>query len=220
LSAHKPCVMAISNPNGPTGAWLDAEDISTLHVACAQRGHVLVLDECYRGFDGNETDVGPDIDDHLVRIRSFSKAYGLAGSRVASIVASPGVVDYLARYCPEFAVSGPTLAMLGPALDRAASFCALRRDVMASRDWLVARVEEIKPEWEPLPTRANFINFRTSGSSEARDIAGRLLQAGIRVKTTDGLPGLDGCVRFTLTERSLLAPLVQGLAAAAEGAHA
>ncbi|MGI8814919.1 MAG: pyridoxal phosphate-dependent aminotransferase [Pseudonocardia sp.] len=113
-------LMFVCNPNNPTGTALSRE--SLVRLLDAVPAHLTVaLDEAYREF---VTD--PDVPDgltlldgrpNLVVLRTFSKAYRLAGLRVGYAIGSPAVVEALRKVCVAFSVNGLAQAAALAALD-------------------------------------------------------------------------------------------------------
>jgi len=211
IQASQPTVVAISNPNGPTGYSFNADDLASLSELCARHGHLLVIDECYAAFSNSYCDLSTSHQDHVIRIESFSKSYGLAGARIACIKASPFIADYLSRFRPEYSTSGPSLMLLRAALDREQVFQRIRAEVMASSKKLISTVACIRPHWKAIASSANFINFRTSGPAEALHVTQQLLARQIRIRNTSDEIGLNGCVRTTLCHPTLHKLLIDSL---------
>ena len=95
-------VVFIANPNNPTGTWLDAATLKAFLTRVPQDCLVLV-DEAYWEY---ATDLEPRYPDmskllpefpQLIVMRTFSKAYGLAGARVGYALAHPKLVELLNR---------------------------------------------------------------------------------------------------------------------------
>jgi histidinol-phosphate aminotransferase len=72
----------ISNPNNPMGTWTRGEQIVSL-LDKLPNDSLLVLDEAYAEFAPDEAKVPIFLDDpRMIRFRTFSKAYGVAGARI------------------------------------------------------------------------------------------------------------------------------------------
>jgi histidinol-phosphate aminotransferase len=107
----------IANPNNPTGTWAPQADLERL-LAAAPASALIVLDEAYieyaqeRGVQQEQA--GLDwlhAHPNLVLLRTFSKAYGLAGARVGYGISHPEVAAVLDRLRPAFNVN--SLAQAG-----------------------------------------------------------------------------------------------------------
>jgi aspartate/methionine/tyrosine aminotransferase len=93
-------LIAIVNPNNPTGSILSHEEMHRVVRICEKSGAWLHADEVYRGTELNQRDETPSfwgMYDKAVCVNSLSKAYGLAGLRIGWAVASPQVIEALWR---------------------------------------------------------------------------------------------------------------------------
>jgi aspartate/methionine/tyrosine aminotransferase len=93
-------LIIICNPNNPTGARIDAEDLEAIVRIAAKHGSWLLSDEIYRGaeLDGRETPSVWGRYDRAIVTSGLSKAYGLPGLRIGWIVAPPELVTKLWSY--------------------------------------------------------------------------------------------------------------------------
>jgi histidinol-phosphate aminotransferase len=100
-------LVLVSQPNNPTSTAMAAGDLDAL-AASLPPGCLLVVDEAYREFvTGTHVPDGLDLAaryPHVVVLRTFSKAHGLAALRVGYAVADPRVVDALDQVLLPFAV--------------------------------------------------------------------------------------------------------------------
>jgi histidinol-phosphate aminotransferase len=109
----------ICTPNNPTGNAIDERAIETLLAALAGRA-LVVVDEAYIEFAGSASLATwlPRFP-HLVVLRTLSKAFGLAGARVGSLIANREIVELLSKVIPPYSIPQLTieavLATLAPA---------------------------------------------------------------------------------------------------------
>lgn len=93
-------VVFLANPNNPTGTWFDAAAFERL-LAAVPTDTLVVVDEAYYEYvdEAAYPDCRAALESYpnLVVLRTFSKAYGLAGLRVGYALASPTVTDLLNR---------------------------------------------------------------------------------------------------------------------------
>lgn len=107
-------IMFLCTPNNPTGNAIEPGAIDRLLNALAGRALVAV-DEAYIEFSG-DTSLTTQLAryPHLVVLRTLSKAFGLAGARVGSLIASPEIVSLLAKVIPPYSIPQLTIeAVLG-----------------------------------------------------------------------------------------------------------
>jgi aspartate/methionine/tyrosine aminotransferase len=90
-------IIAICNPNNPTGARLTSSELDRICAAATRVGAWVLSDEIYRGaeLDGIETASVWSRCDRCIVTSGLSKAYGLPGLRIGWIVGPPALVDEL-----------------------------------------------------------------------------------------------------------------------------
>jgi histidinol-phosphate aminotransferase len=110
----------IANPNNPTGTWLSANDLRNFLARVPQQT-IVVVDEAYIEYvnDPAFPDASRWLSEfaNLVVVRTFSKAYGLAGLRVGYALSHPSVAGMLNRVRQPFNVNLMALAAATAALD-------------------------------------------------------------------------------------------------------
>src|SRR5918996_2541475 len=98
----------VSNPNNPTGTYLDFDEARSLAEALPDNVF-LILDEAYQEFVSDPAYAGSHVlaleMENVVCVRTFSKAHGLAGFRVGYGIASHRVADYAERVRFPFSVN-------------------------------------------------------------------------------------------------------------------
>jgi histidinol-phosphate aminotransferase len=159
----------LANPNNPTGAHLTRPALSQLLSALAP-GTIAVLDEAYVEFaDAPDFASGlqlRELHEHTLVLRTFSKAYGLAGLRVGYGIGTPAVIGYLERLRPPFNVSNVALAAAEAALADGAHLARYvahnRRERARVRQGLATLGMEVAPsQTNFLLVRANAPLLRT-----------------------------------------------------------
>jgi histidinol-phosphate aminotransferase len=207
----------IANPNNPTGTWAPPSAIKGLleHTAPTT---LVVLDEAYfeYGHALGTQDGVPWLREHpnLVILRTFSKAYGLAGARVGYAISHPEVAEVLNRLRPAFNVN--SLAQAG-ALAALGDQAHMRSAVSRTMRELTRVEAELKALglWTA-PSAANFLLLRLE--APAAPVFERLLRRGLIVRPLAGY-GLADCLRISIglpqDNDRLLATLAQVLAAGA-----
>ena len=118
LMAHttnpKTRLIAIANPNNPTGAAASADDL--LLIARSAPQAAVLVDEAYFEFHGESLLENAGQVPNLFIARTFSKAYGMAGFRVGMLAGAVRQVQNLRRACSPYNVNGVALACLPAAL--------------------------------------------------------------------------------------------------------
>jgi histidinol-phosphate aminotransferase len=210
-------LLYLANPDNPMGSWHGGARLAEM-IARLPGDAVLCLDEAYADFA--PPDAGPPIDPHerrLIRMRTFSKAHGMAGVRVGYAIAHAELAGAFDRVRNHFGVG------------RVAQAGALA--ALADRDWLahvVARVAAARRDiaaiaaangLRPLPSATNFVTIDCGRDGAfARAVLNGLVARGVFVRMPFVAPQ-DRCIRVTTgTEADLdafAAALPQALAATA-----
>ena len=193
--AHTARVLYISNPDNPMGSWWPAADLDRL-IAGLPDGVLLLLDEAY--CDTAPADAAPAIDvtnPQVLRLRTFSKAYGLAGARIGYAVGAPEIVAQFDKVRNHYGINrvgqiGALAALedqsyLREAVDRIAS--ARERIADIARDCGLV----------PLPSGANFVTIDCGADGAfARSVLEALLERDVFVRKP-GVAPLDRCIRVS-----------------------
>jgi histidinol-phosphate aminotransferase len=185
-------LIAIANPNNPTGAVASPSDI--LQVARAAAHTAVLVDEAYFEFYG-ET-LLPQISDvpNLFVTRTFSKAYGMAGLRVGVLVGSAQQIRVVRKAASPYNVNAVALACLPAALEDQDFVERYAAEVRRGRERLEAKFCSLGiPYW---PSHANFV-LAHFGSC-AQTFVAAMHSRDILVRDRSSEPGCDGCVRITI----------------------
>jgi len=215
--AAEPRILFLSSPSNPVGPALDQAQLERLARAASPRT-LFVLDEAYYEYaDEGAPDARAILNagglPHIV-LRTFSKAYGLAGLRVGyAICSDAGLARAVAAAKTPFNVNGAA---------QIAAMAALRDDA-----WMKASTARLRTERErvraalhrlglrPAPSQTNFLFFDTGADSDG--IAAALLREGIIVKPWREA-GYRSYLRATIGHAADNDRLIAGLAACL-GAH-
>jgi histidinol-phosphate aminotransferase len=198
-------LIAIANPNNPTGAAASLEDL--LLIAGSAPDSAILIDEAYVEFHG-ETLLRRWIDHpNLFVARTFSKAYGLAGLRAGLLMGCEESINVVRKVASPYSVNAVALACLPEALGDRSYVEAYVQEVREGRDRLQAELKSLGiPFW---PSRANFVLLQL-GSANATFIGG-MRERGILVRDRSRDPGCEGCVRITLGSKEQTDQLLHAL---------
>jgi histidinol-phosphate aminotransferase len=181
-------VLWIANPNNPTGTFLPWAEVEAFLEAVPPQV-LVVLDEAYGEFlppaERCDTTAWLARFPNLLIVRTFSKAYGLAGLRVGYGLGSTEVIDLLNRVRHPFNVNAPALAAAEAALedvDFLARSYALNTAGMAQ---LAAGLSALGVDG--VPSKGNFLLAKVG---DAARINSELLKRGVIVRPVAnyGLP--------------------------------
>ncbi len=167
-------VAIVVNPNNPDGRIVPRRDLLALHERLARRGGLLIIDEAFADFDGDESLAAALPARRAVILRSFGKAYGLAGLRLGFALASPDIVPPLRAALGPWPISGPAIAIGIRALGDSDWLAAMRARLGEDRARLDALLHGAG--WRIIGgTRL----FRLAAHTDAGATFERLLAAGI-----------------------------------------
>lgn len=190
LLAARASVIYVCAPNNPTGVQPSAVDLRTL---LERATGIVVIDEAYAEFAGETLVADVMQQDRAIVVRTFSKAFGLAGLRVGYAIGAPALMLEIEKARGPFAVSSVALRAATAAITSDLPWVQARvKDAIASRDELVRLLRALG--LAPLPSAANFVLVPVAG---ARQIAERLAQRGIAVRAFTQLPGVGDALRIT-----------------------
>lgn len=202
-------VVFVANPGNPTGTVLPADDLR--HLRAALPGEVLlVIDEAYGEFAPAEAGHLFDLVDMgaTVILRTFSKAYGLAGLRVGWGCFPPAVATVVRRVLNPNNVSGPSLAAAAAAMRDQPWMLRTRDEVAARRDRIAAL---LRGRGIPVPASStNFLLLPFADAAVATAVDARLRAAGIVLRPLGGY-GLGHCLRATVGSEAEMAMLAAAL---------
>jgi histidinol-phosphate aminotransferase len=188
-------IVAIANPNSPSGSVATREQI--LELARRAPDAVVLVDEAYFHFFGETVmDLVGKVQ-NLVVARTFSKAYGLAGLRLGVLAGPVELMKWVRRVLSPYSVNSLALACLPAALEDTAYLEWYVEEVQAARREFEAALDELKiRRW---PSAANFVLVEIG--EKHREFVRLMSAGGVLVRDRSNDPGCDGCVRVTIGTR-------------------
>jgi histidinol-phosphate aminotransferase len=203
-------LIAIANPNSPTGRTASREQI--LQVLNRAPQAVVLVDEAYYHFFGQTVmDLVGQVP-NLIVARTFSKAYGLAGLRLGMLAAPAGIQHWLRTVISPYSVNSLALACLPVALDDEDYLQWYVGEVKAARTEMVEGLRQLGvPQW---PTEANFVLVKI-GPKHAEFVQA-MHRRGVLTRDRSKDEGCAGCVRVTVGTQ---VQMKRAMAAVAEALH-
>lgn len=186
------CVI-LTRPNNPTGEFLADEVLRDLIEAAAAKGAWVFLDEAYIEFaDQSVIDYYSEYN-NVICLRTFSKAFGLAGVRVGYLLGKEELISRLRRLAMPFNVSQANLQIAALAWEKRGEVAAYCAQIRKNRE-LLAGVLQAEGLFV-CPSQGNFLLIRVS--KQQKTLLGNVLKKrGIQIKTALG--GLPDCLRITI----------------------
>ena len=187
----------VCNPNNPTGTAVPLSSLTRLAEALQGRA-VLVVDEAYAEFSAQRSAVSlckqfP----HLAVLRTLSKAYGLAGARVGSLIADPRLIGVLKAIMAPYPLPTPSVEAALAGLDNKAVALAISRInlIREERRRLADRLISSPEVLQIWPSDANFLLLRCR---DAGAVYQRAQASGIVLRLPAKHPALDNCIRVSV----------------------
>jgi histidinol-phosphate aminotransferase len=190
----EPKIVYVANPDNPSSAFVAAAELQRLRAGLAD-DVLLVIDEAYADFVDPALLLPDVLDPRTIRLRTFSKAYGLAGARVGYAVASAPYVATFQKIRQHFGVN--RTAQIG-------ALAALADTEFAQG--VVAEVAAGRADYaqlgrrlgsRTLPSSTNFVCFEIGTRAQAEAMVTLLLENGVFVRKPYA-PPIDGFIRVTV----------------------
>ena len=181
-AAKDATVIFLTSPNNPTGNVVNPEWVKKLAQATDA---LIVVDEAYIEFSNKDMSCVPLLKtcDNVAILRTFSKAFGMAGIRCGYMLAPAGVVSALSAVRQPYSVDAISQAIATQAVKSRALFDSCISEIVSQRDFV----------W---PSQANFILVRIHN---AHHVYERLRdEYSILVRDFSTTPDLENCLRITI----------------------
>lgn len=199
----------LANPDNPMGSWHSAATITAM-IDRLPTGTVLILDEAYADLapPGTTPQIAPD-HPKVIRMRTFSKGYGMAGLRVGYAIGAAELITAFNKIRNHFGVGRIAQAGALAALadqDYLGQVCAA---IIAAREAVgaIARANHLTP----LPSATNFVAIDCGADGRfARQVLTELLGLGIFVRMPFVGPQ-DRCIRISAGQPADLTALAEAL---------
>ncbi|HEY7874365.1 MAG TPA: histidinol-phosphate transaminase [Actinomycetota bacterium] len=191
IDREQPDVVIVCSPNNPTG---NCEPLEAVRALLEHAPGIVLVDEAYGEFADPGTSVMPLLasEPRLVVMKTFSKAWRLAGVRIGYMMAAPEIVAAMARVRLPYHLSAITQIIGRAALRHSSETLALVSAIARERDRIVRELEATGVM--TFPSDANFVLFKVE---DPQTIWQALLDRGVLVRSYADAPGLEGCLRVT-----------------------
>ncbi len=197
VTREKAPMVYLANPDNPMGSWHSAADLETFARALPETT-MLVLDEAY--IETAPADAAPPVSamidlPNVLRMRTFSKAYGLAGLRCAYAIGSPGSIGSFDKVRNHFGVNLMAQVACLAALADQDYLQQVCGQIDASRQRIAAIGRQ--NGLDPLPSATNFVALDSGRDGDF--VAALLQELGDRGVFTrmPGVAPLNRCIRIS-----------------------
>ncbi|MBU0561244.1 MAG: histidinol-phosphate transaminase [Bacteroidetes bacterium] len=183
----------LCNPNNPTGNLIDPHDILQL---CSKYNSIIIVDEAYIDFANGcslKDEVGKI--NNLVILRTFSKAWGLAGIRAGYCIANSEIISYLFKIKAPYNLNKLTSKTILDALD---NYSTMQQNVVlinAERIRLISELQNLTGIIKICTSHANFVLVKFEN---AEKVFNYLISKNVIIRNRSNMPGLQDCLRITI----------------------
>lgn len=186
----------LSNPNNPMGSVHSAEVVQQM-IKAVPDGCLMVLDEAYIEFAPEGSSPAIDTSDpRVIRFRTFSKAYGMAGARIGYAIGHEDITTSFDKIRNHFGVNRVAQAGALAALNDADGL-ALTLEKIARGRVKISHITQ-NAGLTPLPSATNFVTVDCGRDGAfARALLAALAERGIFVRMPGAAP-LDRCIRISV----------------------
>ncbi|MFY9212643.1 MAG: pyridoxal phosphate-dependent aminotransferase [Aestuariivita sp.] len=208
----------LANPDNPMGSWHTGRAIVEA-LEALPAGCLLVLDEAYVECapEGTAAPVAAD-DPRVIRMRTFSKVYGLAGARVGYALAAPELIDAFNKIRNHFGMNRAAQAGALAALQDDDWLAHVQAEISAARDRITAIA--LENSLLPLPSAANFVTIDCGQDGVfAKAVLDGLVARGLFVRMPFAAPQ-NRCIRISCGSKADLDAFAAQLPLAIEAALA
>jgi histidinol-phosphate aminotransferase len=190
----RPAVVYLANPDNPSGRFIPREEIADFYESLP-RDTLFLLDEAYADFVDERDLLPPVFEDRLVRLRTFSKAYGMAGGRIGYALTTERNVQTFGKIRLQYGINRN--AQIG-------ALAALGDDVF--RRYVVDETDRARDEYYRLAdalgrrhieSRTNFVCIEMETCERATRVMNELLSRGVWIRKP-GAPPLDSYIRVSV----------------------
>ncbi len=186
-------LIVLCSPNNPTGNLVNKNSLEQL---LKNFDVPIVVDEAYFEFtDSTVSDLVTSYD-NLIVVRTFSKAFGLAGLRVGYLIASNSTISLLNKVRPPNSVGELSVNLSRIALKNINWIENNVKEILSEKQSFIDRVSKIN-NVEIIPSASNFMLLKFSNDNGS-NIYEKLLHKGIVVRDVSGTKGLEDYIRINI----------------------
>ncbi len=185
-------IIFLCSPNNPTGNLINKKDILKL----CSLNTIIVVDEAYMDF-AEENSLLKEVEqfENLVVLRTFSKAWGLAGIRLGFCAANPEIIKYLFKVKAPYNINTLTRSAAKNAIENFEKKDQFVKEIIEEREKLFTELNKIPQVEKVFLSSANYILFKIK---DAKIVQKKLAEKGIVIRDRSNYNMLENCLRVTI----------------------
>ena len=206
-----------ANPDNPMGSWHSADTVQEL-IDNLPKSSLLVLDEAYIELAPNGTapDLRPETD-NVIRLRTFSKAYGMAGARVGYAIGPKSLISAFDKLRNHFGLSRISQAGALAALKDQAYVDGIKQKVAKSRETLAQIAQD--NGLIALPSATNFVTIDCGRDGDfARAVLEQMIARALFIRMPFVAP-MNRCIRISCGDEAAMDLVAKALPEALKAAR-
>ena len=202
-------MIMLANPNSPTGTIIDTKKIIQIIQKAKKNKCYVVIDEAYFGFYKKTYLNFTKKFNNLIILRTFSKAFGLAGIRAGYIVSNKDLIRKLYSFRPMYEISSLSCLIIEEILKKQNLTNSYISSTEKGKKYLTNELS--KMGFGYFETFANFILIDFHKKNLGKAIYKNLAKKGILVRRAPNIQATRNCLRFTLGPPNYMKKLVKTL---------
>ncbi len=210
IEQHKPKLIFICSPNNPTGNVIDKYELIKLVTAF---NGIVVVDEAYGEFLGESVASWMVNYPNAAVLKTFSKAFGLAGLRVGYLIGNRELVEEIYAVKPPYNLNSFSQRAAQLVLENVDIFSSRIAAIVDERERLYEKLRAIKGI-DVFPSKANFLLIKVP---DGEMVYKKLIGEGILVRNFPDEPRLKNCLRVTIGTKQENEAFLQTLRRILEG---
>ncbi len=186
-------MLFLCSPNNPTGNLLN---YNTIEQIAKLKDIIIVIDEAYIDFS-NKNDSLSLLNKYsnIIFLRTFSKAWGLAGARCGYAVADKQIIELLFKVKAPYSINKLTESIILQALDKINNYYKIIEIIKNEREYLYNELCKINKVIKVYNSESNFILFKVENPKE---VYKKLAQKNIIIRDRSTQVNLEGCLRVSV----------------------
>jgi len=205
----KTTFVCIPNPNLPIESVFSVEEIRRIADKCVETDTILVVDEAYHFFGAPSVIDLVNEYDNLVVLRSFSKAYGLAGLRLGFMISAADNIEYLSKTRSIVESNTLTMGIAEYMLDHPELRDEHVEDVKEGGEYIQDVLTQMGYKWFGGKVTNGMLIF-LDNKNETEDLVKYLEKKKIYIRGSF-MPPCDNCVRISIGPRAIMEKFVEAL---------